>query len=753
MLCLSACGSHSSPTSGTDASPDAPVFLDVPAWGGVDSWAAVQTEADARGDSGASVPDATRDAGSRTDAMDGQRADGLDQNADAATAGVTGTDAEPGADRPQDQDSLGEDGGAAFGRDLPGRLDLPLPAIDARTPSDLPISPRDVSIGPWLPEVGAPRRDSSLDVPLREVGRADGGVAVESACDPAHPQNPQFSLLACPAGDVCISASTGNSVCNRGGTGIEGTQCTSSADCAPGLYCPLSGLRCVRYCLAESDCVARTCDFSLTPAQYAGSYRVGHCPPLTSVPCDPVNPQTPRSPLTACPAGEACPANYSGSTVCRPGGSGTHGSACNPSGSDCAPGYQCGATCFRDCFADADCSGGTCVFNFNSNPLYTDTTEVSFCFPCSKGLVGCHGGCVVTDDDGSNCGVCGRACATGEMCCGGTCVAQSTSGLCGCGDKAVDTDQDGVPDCVDVCPNNPSVKTPGKVAFQVAFAESSQSFSQYYNDITKCVTAAGAKWASKFPVPHDVSIEVLVDIKDLSQTSPGAWATCGPASSVFAEKRGELAIYQPGPVHEFLTGADPNGGASDILLTFNSKQWLWYDPDPERRSAALPRGAGDAESVCLHELGHALGFLSYRDSQTNALQNNVATYFDIVSDSSDGTNYYFKGPSAVDAYGSPVPETRNLWGHIGNTIGPGSDLMGTMMFGGTAPGLRQYVGPLNVAMLRDIGLPVPGSPAIEKICATASPQGTTAADGSVPAERRSMSRTLPILGPVPAPVP
>lgn len=47
---------------------------------------------------------------------------------------------------------------------------------------------------------------------------------------------------------------------------------------------------------------------------------------------------------------------------------------------------------------------------------------------CAVGLVDCAGACVDTQADGSNCGTCGVACATGELCSGGTCTAAGCPG-------------------------------------------------------------------------------------------------------------------------------------------------------------------------------------------------------------------------------------------------------------------------------------------------------------------------------------
>jgi hypothetical protein len=63
----------------------------------------------------------------------------------------------------------------------------------------------------------------------------------------------------CPAGQGCVILTTNGqsySNCQIPGTGIPGDTCTSNADCAAGTGCfnTSTGLFCVQYCRADSDC-------------------------------------------------------------------------------------------------------------------------------------------------------------------------------------------------------------------------------------------------------------------------------------------------------------------------------------------------------------------------------------------------------------------------------------------------------------------------------------------------------------------
>jgi hypothetical protein len=444
--------------------------------------------------------------------------------------------------------------------------------------------------------------------------------------------------------------------------------------------------------------------------------------------CDPVHPQNPRSPLFACPTGTGCISAPDGASKCSVGGTGTETTSCTKA-SDCAPGYFCptsaGATCGRFCFDDEDCPGGTCSHSFGTDQ-YAGPHQVGSCRPCAAGLVGCKGSCLSVKSDPNNCGSCGHACSDGQTCCGGVCVAQASLGACGCGGTATDGDGDGVPDCNDICPSNAAVSHAGTVTYSVTFTEAAQAYSERFADIKRCVDYAGKEWSKHFPVPQDVSIEVLVDVADLSANN--ILARCGSTSSVFVKAQGGTNLFQLGVAYEILTGTDPNGSKQDADLIFDTgylggtgTSHFWLDPDPDKRTVPLPDHTADGLSVCMHELGHALGFSGWRDMKTGALSGTSQSNFDLLS-STDGSNFFFAGPTAVSVYGGPVPETYANLSHIANLAPrPGTDLADDLMHGvPTFIQARYYISDIDVAIMRDVGLPVPGSPAIQEVCNTAA---------------------------------
>jgi len=61
---------------------------------------------------------------------------------------------------------------------------------------------------------------------------------------------------------------------------------------------------------------------------------------------------------------------------------------------------------------------------------------------CGPGTAQCGDRCVDVSLDPKNCGLCGKACATGEVCSSGACGLSCTGGTTKCGDRCVDTKSD-----------------------------------------------------------------------------------------------------------------------------------------------------------------------------------------------------------------------------------------------------------------------------------------------------------------------
>jgi hypothetical protein len=116
-------------------------------------------------------------------------------------------------------------------------------------------------------------------------------------------------------------------------------------------------------------------------------------------------------------------------TSSGPGGGGTGG------GSVTCPGATlCGETCTNLTFDPANCGmcGKACAAGevcSNGNCAAT----------CSGGATECNGTCTNTGFDPNNCGSCGKTCAAGEVCSAGQCANACLGGTTNCSSKCVDT--------------------------------------------------------------------------------------------------------------------------------------------------------------------------------------------------------------------------------------------------------------------------------------------------------------------------
>jgi hypothetical protein len=182
----------------------------------------------------------------------------------------------------------------------------------------------------------------------------------------------------CATGQICAANTPATGLtCFAAGAGGEGAAC-SGTDCASGLGC-FGGL-CKKYCQVDTDCPAvdgaRECEQTSWVSTGDDIPGVLICERV----CDPVSPQTPKSPLLSCPTGYGCNVTALGSHVTFCGqrtGVGAAGSACTAD-DDCSAGYYCDITdavCAKYCFGNGDCpAGSTCqifspAFYAGSAPL------------------------------------------------------------------------------------------------------------------------------------------------------------------------------------------------------------------------------------------------------------------------------------------------------------------------------------------------------------------------------------------------
>ena len=177
------------------------------------------------------------------------------------------------------------------------------------------------------------------------------------------------------------------------------------------------------------------------------------------------------------------------------------------------------------------------------------------------------------------------------------------------------------------------------------------------------------------------------------------------------EKHAGLLVSEQGWASMMRTGKDPNGEKPDLEVIFEPDYFktLWWDPRPDLRTDRVPSGKLDAYSVVLHEFGHALAFNGWLNPKTGEIPGEFVSSYDRHV-RYDGKNFFFVGPQAVKLWGGPVPlaRTNNNYHHVcDKPLGPQAKLKGDLMNGVMFEyGKRYPLGPLDVAILADCGVPL-----------------------------------------------
>jgi hypothetical protein len=255
-------------------------------------------------------------------------------------------------------------------------------------------------------------------------------------------------------------------------------------------------------------------------------------------------------------------------------------------------------------------------------------------------------------------------------------------------------------------------QTPGQsanITYNITFTDPGGTYASYYPAITTALQAAGAEWNRRLIGSGNLEVEIsFANIATMDGTS---------VSTGFVRNNGTRDIFEQGAAYEIRTGMDPNGAEPDIKIRIGTAYLaneLWFDPNPQTRTAPIPANHIDAISVLIHELGHAFVFNGWMNATNGQLPPTYMSTFD-ANASFDGTNSFFNGTGATARYGGPVPLTYANYGHIGNNAPrPGSDLLLDLMNGVVYYyQARYYISPLDVEVARDSGMVV--TPPIDQL--------------------------------------
>ncbi len=290
-----------------------------------------------------------------------------------------------------------------------------------------------------------------------------------------------FVLLGCVLG-ACTSGG-GETPYQSPGTGLLGSSCQKTEDCASGLCVRVddSGGICTIPCAADTTCPAAdnwAClgadesNLKLCACRKLADHeicadgidndcdgKVDDCRVCNGAQVDNDDPKNCGACGNTCDAKETC---EDGACSCSKGTPTRCGSSCTDTGSDS---LNCGA-CGTSCGSERACHAGQCECTDSSKPDFCEagcvslSSDANHCGKCdvvcklaqvcSNGACACPStdapdfcdgvGCLSLQTDPKNCGKCGAVCGAGQVCSAGACACPSGKTLCG--DTCVDTQTD-----------------------------------------------------------------------------------------------------------------------------------------------------------------------------------------------------------------------------------------------------------------------------------------------------------------------
>jgi hypothetical protein len=248
------------------------------------------------------------------------------------------------------------------------------------------------------------------------------------------------------------------------------------------------------------------------------------------------------------------------------------------------------------------------------------------------------------------------------------------------------------------------------VRFTVTIKDLPTEFKPVERQIEAHILAAARTWGDLVDA-KPCTIDILFRADVAAHAGRGSGRSFTTARFDEEKFRGK-EVREQGWAAEMRTGKDANGENEpdiELVLEPTYMRTLWWDPQPEQRRARVPGDKLDAMTVFEHELGHALAFNGWIDPKSGVLDGPVASTYDRWV-TFDGTDFFFNGPVAKKAWGGPVPlaKTNNNYHHVcdmpqGQQAKLKGDLMNGVMF---EYGKRYPIGPLDVAILADCGIPL-----------------------------------------------
>ncbi|MES2187019.1 MAG: DUF4214 domain-containing protein [Pseudomonadota bacterium] len=238
-----------------------------------------------------------------------------------------------------------------------------------------------------------------------------------------------------------------------------------------------------------------------------------------------------------------------------------------------------------------------------------------------------------------------------------------------------------------------------------SYSDPGGSFTSQAALVAALIEAAGQQIGQYLASNAVIDVAVTVD-----ETITGSTiAQAGPAGVITEGLRtGGGTILETAAAAEIRSGVDQNGATAEINVTL-TKLFFNQSSSYLGSAATVPAGKFDAISVLTHEMTHGIAFTGYLD-RSDFFNNTVlpsSTYSDYDTQLISINNKpYFGGKVAEIVYGGPLPLLASGGSaiyHVDNTAaGLQTDLMAPVATNGQRVGLSDY----DLAVYRDVGLPV-----------------------------------------------
>ncbi len=192
----------------------------------------------------------------------------------------------------------------------------------------------------------------------------------------------------------------------------------------------------------------------------------------------------------------------------------------------------------------------------------------------------------------------------------------------------------------------------GQVTTNIAWDATANVLTQTERDqIATHLAEAMQRWSRLLAIDGPRSIEVTVSISN-QPTASASSAVGIPIGQV-----GGRDLLEQSVAYELRTGIDMNESDPDMYLDIglaHLRNHLWFDPDPASRSAPVPGNRTDAMSMFLHEVGHAIAYNGWSDPTTGIPAATHVSTFDRWM--IPGAPTVFSGPYAVASRGGTAPD-------------------------------------------------------------------------------------------------